>query len=213
VVDGVVRIDVADTGIGIPDDLLGRMFDMFTQGTQSRGQGGLGIGLTLARSLVDMHGGTLTATSAGEGRGSTFTVTLPLAAARLRRAPIALPAPVPAAPRRILVVDDNVDAAQSLEVLLRHMGHDVRIAHEGAAALGHARDFRPEVVFLDIALPGMSGYEVARSLRSTVEVNGTRIVALTGYSQKDDVRKSREAGCDLHLVKPVDADALTRALS
>jgi PAS domain S-box-containing protein len=210
--DAHARIVVSDDGIGIAPDLLGRIFEMFTQGSESRGQGGLGIGLTLARSIVFMHGGTLVAASDGPGRGSAFTIELPRAAGESTAAGIApVRMPLPAA-RRILVVDDNVDAAISLEVLLRQMGHEVRVAHDGQAALGAARTFRPEVVFLDIALPGMSGYDVARSLRDGA-TGVTRIVALTGYSQQDDVRRSREAGFDAHLVKPVDPDTLLRTLA
>jgi CheY-like chemotaxis protein/two-component sensor histidine kinase len=209
--DAVIR--VRDDGIGIAPELLQRIFDMFAQGPQSRGQGGLGIGLTLARTLVQMHGGRVEVASAGSGHGSEFTVRLPLAA---RSADAAAVAPSPAAadpvPRRVLVVDDNVDAALSLEMLLTQMGHDVRVAHDGDAAVGHAHAFRPDVIFLDLALPGMSGYDVARTLRGSPEVNGVRIVALTGYSQHDDRRKSSEAGFDAHLVKPVDVAALGRAL-
>jgi len=210
--DGRARIVVSDDGVGIAPELLGRIFEMFTQSNESRGQGGLGIGLTLARSIVSMHGGTLTAASDGPGKGSTFTIELPIAAdATIAPEPAQIPAPS-AALRRVLVVDDNVDAAISLEVLLRHMGHEVRVAHDGAAALGAAQAFQPDVVFLDIALPGMSGYDVAKSLRDAA-TGVTRIVALTGYSQQDDVRRSREAGFDAHLVKPVDPDTLLRTLS
>jgi len=212
--DAAAIIAVEDDGAGIPADLLQRIFDMFAQGPQSRGQGGLGIGLTLARTLVQMHGGRIEAASAGEGKGSRFAVSLPLAA----RADPALAVPLPASqlthavPRRILVVDDNVDAALSLEMLLTQMGHHVAVAHDGHAALGRAEAFRPDVIFLDLALPGLSGYEVARSLRAGKAANGVRIVALTGYSQHDDRRKSSEAGFDAHLVKPVDVDAIGRAL-
>jgi CheY-like chemotaxis protein len=207
-------IAVEDDGAGIPSHLLQRIFDMFAQGPQSRGQGGLGIGLTLARTLVHMHGGRIEAASAGEGNGSKFMVTLPLAADPDRARAESRPSSqlTHAVPRRILVVDDNVDAALSLELLLTQMGHDVAVAHDGHAALGRAEAFRPDVIFLDLALPGLSGYDVARSLRSGNTANGVRIVALTGYSQQDDRRKSREAGFDAHLVKPVDVDAIGRAL-
>ena len=211
---GEATIAIEDDGVGIAPELLQRIFDMFAQGPHSRGQGGLGIGLTLARTLVHMHGGRIDASSDGEGRGSRFTVRLPLAPAALsgdeHAATRAGPAPV--APRRVLVVDDNVDAALSLEMLLTQMGHDVVVAHDGNAAIGHAHAFRPDVVFLDLALPDVSGYEVARSLRASDTVNGVRIVALTGYSQQDDRRKSREAGFDAHLVKPVHVDDIGRAL-
>ena len=209
---GQVRIVVSDDGVGIAPDLLGRIFEMFTQGSASRGQGGLGIGLTLARSIVAMHGGSLEAASDGPGRGSTFTIELPLAAGAPADTETVPPPPPSATVRRVLVVDDNVDAALSLEMLLRHLGHEVRVTHDGESALGTARVFQPDVVFLDIALPGMSGYDVARSLRDGAR-GATRIVALTGYSQEDDVRRSREAGFDAHLVKPVDPDTLLRTLA
>ena len=211
---------VKDDGIGIAPDLLQRIFDMFAQGPQSRGQGGLGIGLTLARTLAQMHGGRVEVESAGIGHGSAFTVRLPLSrvpqdgvagAAAIAASQGASKAARPA-PRRILVVDDNVDAAQSLGLLLTQMGHSVKVAHDGNAAVDDAHEFRPDVIFLDLALPGMSGYDVARTLRQSSTVNAVRIVALTGYSQHDDRRKSTEAGFDAHLVKPVDADAIDRAL-
>jgi PAS domain S-box-containing protein len=209
-----VAIVVEDDGAGIRRDLLERIFDMFAQGPQSRGQGGLGIGLTLARTLVGMHRGRIEAWSAGEGQGSRFTVTLPLATravdARAGLQPGSQLTHV--VPRRILVVDDNVDAALSLEMLLTQMGHEVAVAHDGHAAIGRAEAFLPDVIFLDLALPGLSGYDVARSLRERKTVNGVRLVALTGYSQQEDRRKSHEAGFDAHLVKPADVDAIGRAL-
>ena len=210
-----VAIVVEDDGAGIRRDLLERIFDMFAQGPQSRGQGGLGIGLTLARTLVEMHRGRIEAWSAGEGQGSRFAVTLPLAASAANGAAVSRQPGsqlTHGVPRRILVVDDNVDAALSLEMLLTQMGHEVAVAHDGPAAIGRAEAFLPDVIFLDLALPGLSGYDVARSLRERKTVNGVRIVALTGYSQQEDRRKSHEAGFDAHLVKPVDVDAIGRAL-
>jgi signal transduction histidine kinase/CheY-like chemotaxis protein len=203
--DLVVR--VADTGVGIPSDMLPKVFDMFTQVGQSidGAQGGLGIGLTLVRRLVELHGGTVAADSPGPGQGSTFTVRLP-AAARAEAAP-ATPSAAPSVvspPLRILVVDDNVDGAEALALLLGLRGHEVQVEHTGPGAVAAARAFRPELVFLDIGLPGMTGYEVARRLRAEPALQGMRIVALTGWGAEEDRRRAREAGFDDHLVKPVD---------
>jgi CheY-like chemotaxis protein len=208
---------VRDTGVGLPPEMLGSVFDLFTQVDRSldRAQGGLGIGLTLVRRLVELHGGEVRAASAGPGRGSEFTVTLP---ARPAPAP-AVAAPKPArsaagpAPRRVLVVDDNVDAAESLGRLLRLLGHEVAVAHDGPAALDAFAAARPEVVFLDIGLPGMDGYEVSRRLRGSRAGSDALLVALTGYGQDEDRARSREAGFDHHLVKPVDPAAIEDLLA
>ncbi len=213
-------IHVVDTGVGIPQGMLPRVFDLFTQvgHTIDRAKGGLGIGLSLARQLVEMHGGSITAASPGPGQGSDFTVRLPLAGAGTGDAmtgahdPNAAPDP---AVRRILVVDDNVDAAESLAMVLEHLGHDVRIAHNGATALGTARVFAPAIVFLDIGLPDMSGYEVAQALRAEASLSEVVLVALTGYGSAADKALSKSAGFDLHLIKPVKIatveDVLARA--
>ena len=202
-----VILRVADTGLGIPADMLPKVFDMFTQvGTSlERSQGGLGIGLTLVRRLVEMHGGTVNAESAGAGRGSTFTVRLPRAvpAAANRGGP--LPDAVrsaPAAPLSVLVVDDNRDSAESLALLLELKGHTVKTAHNGPDALRTLGAFRPHLVLLDIGLPGMSGYEVARRIRESSELSGVMLVALTGWGQEEDRRRTKNAGFDHHLVKP-----------
>ena len=204
-------IRIVDTGVGIAPNMLSTVFDLFTQaqGSVSRSEGGLGIGLSLVRSLVKMHDGTVTATSAGLGHGSQFEVRLPIRQA----GSIKTPGPQPILPekipsRRILVVDDNVDAADSLAMLLRVIGHDVRTAHDGPAALEAARASRPEVVLLDIGLPYMSGLDVARHLRNDLSASELVLVALTGYGQDEDRRRSEEAGFNGHLVKPVDFDAL-----
>ncbi len=214
--DAVVR--VRDTGIGIPPNMLASIFDLFTQVDRSldRSQGGLGIGLTLARRLVEMHGGRLAASSAGANRGSEFVVRLPV----LVRPPGpgvtangAQDLAAGAAPRRVLIVDDNVDGAQSLGLMLRLAGHEVCIAHDGPAALKTASDFRPDVVLLDIGLPEMDGYEVARRLRELPELADTLLVALTGYGQAEDRQRGREAGFHHYFVKPVDPPVLARLLA
>ena len=203
--------------MGIAAELLPRVFDLFTQGARSldRSQGGLGIGLTLVKSLVELHGGTVQASSAGPGQGSEFVVRLPAAACRVRR-----PARPPAAgdgatarrSLRVLVVDDNVDAAESLATLLRLEGHRVRTAYDGPAALRAAREECPEVVLLDIGLPGMDGYQVARSLRQEPGRENVMLVALTGYGQQEDRRRAQEVGFDKHLVKPVTLEVLRAIL-
>ena len=209
-----VVISVRDTGVGIPREMLPRVFDLFAQvdGTRGRAQGGLGIGLMLVRSLVEMHGGRVEARSEGEGRGSEFVVRLPCGAdLREAREDEAPPADDLRA-RRVLVVDDNVDAAQSLSVLLELKGHDVRVAHDGVSGLELARAFAPEVILLDIGMPDVDGYEVARRVRREPALGGALLVALTGYGQEEDRRRSRDAGFDGHLVKPLDVGALERLL-
>jgi signal transduction histidine kinase/ActR/RegA family two-component response regulator len=207
-----IILKVRDTGIGIPADLLPRVFDPFTQDerSQDRAQGGLGIGLTLARTLVDLHGGRIQVLSAGRGKGSEFVVYLP----KLQGAPTERPEAQPpkkeaaANARRILVVDDLPDAAKSLAMLLQLLGNEVRTAGNGTEALETARHFLPEVVLLDIGLPGMDGLEVARRLRQEPSLSNTLLVALTGYGHEDDRRRSQESGFNAHLVKPVDLDEL-----
>ena len=218
---GVV-IRVTDTGVGIPKEMLSRVFEMFTQVGRSldRAQGGLGIGLALVTRLVEMHGGTTTAESPGPGEGCTFTVRLPLAddeaegMAALRRTSSQGAGSRP--PRcRVLVVDDNKDGAESLAMMLELSGHVTRAAFSGPEALAAAREFNPEVVFLDIGLPGMNGYEVAERFRAEPELSGAVLVALTGWGSEEDKQRSRKAGFDYHLTKPIDAaavqDVLTRS--
>jgi PAS domain S-box-containing protein len=213
--DLVLRI--RDTGIGIAPDLLPRVFDLFVQVDQSiaRSRGGLGIGLTLVKSLVEMHGGRVRAFSDGLGKGSEFEVRLPRLTGTELRARQAESSPAAAASfprRRVLVVDDNVDAAISLAMLLRMLGHEVEEAHDGPSALRAAATWRPEIVLLDIGLPEMSGYEVARSLRATAEGKALVLAAMTGYGQPEDRRRSLDAGFDQHLTKPVDLAALEELL-
>jgi CheY-like chemotaxis protein len=213
--DGNAVLRVRDTGVGIAADMLPHVFDLFTQADRSlaHSQGGLGVGLTLVKSLVELHGGSVDARSAGADQGSEFTVRLPLLP------PGALPGgppefdKTPANPRRrVLVVDDNIDAVESLAMVLQHMGHEVRTAADGPKALALAGAYRPELVLLDIGLPGIDGYEVARRLRKQA-VAPMLLVALTGYGQEEDRRRSREAGFDQHLVKPVELTALQALLA
>jgi PAS domain S-box-containing protein len=208
---------VRDTGVGIPPDLLPRVFDLFVQGERSldRAHGGLGIGLTLVRSLVERHGGTVAAASEGPGRGSEITVRLPLLAGTAPEAPARAVAP-PETRRetvRVLLVEDNEDAAAALAELLRIWGHRVEVVHEGPSALQAARTEPPHLVLLDIGLPGMDGYEVARALREIPDLEEVTLVALTGYGQDSDRVRSSRAGIDHHLVKPVDPDQLRRLIA
>ncbi len=201
-------LSVRDTGVGIDLEQFPDIFDLFTQADRSldRSQGGLGIGLSLVQRLVDMHGGTVEVRSEGLGLGSEFTIRLPLP-----RSPAPEPPPTPAGStgrpaqtRRVLVVDDNVDSAEILARLLRKSGHDVRTAYTGPTALEVAVAHSPDVALLDIGLPGLNGYEVARRLRQYPQLDGVRLVAMTGYGQESDLRLAMEAGFDEHLVKPVD---------
>jgi PAS domain S-box-containing protein len=212
-------VSVRDTGIGIAPEMRARIFDLFMQAEPSpdRTQGGLGIGLSLVRRLVEVLGGTITVESEGPGCGSEFTVRFPLAAPAPAPAPReTAPAPakaVPTPPRRVLVVDDNRDGAESLAMLLGVWGHEVELAGDGAEALSAVKNRRPDVVLLDIGLPGMDGYQVAQRLRREPGMADTLLVALTGYGQDEDRRRSREAGFDDHLVKPVDPDRLEQLLA
>lgn len=211
-----VAISVRDDGMGISAAMLPRVFDLFTQVERGadRAQGGLGIGLTLVKSLVEMHGGEVEARSDGPGRGSEFVVRLEAAATEPARQPVSKPAGSSRAlaPRRMLVVDDNRDAAESLGLLLALLGAEVRIEFSGSDALEAMATFRPAVVLLDIGMPGMDGHEIARRVRSDPALREATIVALTGWGQEEDRRDSRAAGFDYHLVKPVDIDALQSLL-
>jgi signal transduction histidine kinase len=214
-----VVIRVRDTGVGIPPDQLDAVFGLFTQldrSLASPSQWGLGIGLALVRTLVQMHGGSVNASSAGPGQGSEFVVRLPVLRGPVRQAAANQP---PARARtgdkglRVLVVDDNRDSAESIAMFLELAGHAVRLAHDGPAALEAAAAFHPDVVLLDIGLPHLNGYEVARRLRAQVGSREAFLVALTGYGQPEDQRRSREAGFDRHLVKPIEPDQLTDLLA
>jgi signal transduction histidine kinase/ActR/RegA family two-component response regulator len=213
-----VVITVRDTGIGIRPELLTRVFDPFVQDDRlaERAPGGLGIGLSLVRSLIDLHGGRVRAFSDGPGQGSKFVVHLPLAkgappptSSNRRTSGTSGNGPA----QRILIVDDNADSADSLARLLRVLGHDVQTANDGPAALEAARTRPPGIVLLDIGLPGMDGLEVARRMRQELGLSRAVLVALTGYGQEDDKRRSQDAGFDAHFVKPVDLAALQALLA
>ena len=216
-VGGEAVLRVRDTGIGIAPAMLPKIFDLFVQAERGldRSQGGVGIGLTLVKKLVNLHGGQIEAHSAGPGQGSEFVVRLPVAAdqgeAGAREGGGGETAPLPR--RRVLVVDDNADAADSLALLLGLAGQDVRTAYDGPAALLQADTFQPDIVLLDIGMPGMDGYEVARRLRNERGLRGALLVALTGWGPGQDQRQSAEAGFDRHLVKPVDLEALKELLA
>ncbi|MSR56742.1 MAG: response regulator [Planctomycetaceae bacterium] len=216
---GQAVLRVRDTGIGIAAEMLPRIFEMYMQTApaDSHALGGLGIGLTLVRNLVELHHGTVEARSAGLGCGTEFVVRLPVSAALRDRIDesgkggISPPTNV-AARRRVLIVDDNQDAADSLRMLLRLLGHQVRVAHHGGGALEAVAAELPEIVLLDIGMPGMDGYEVARRLRALPEGKQLVLVALTGWGQEHDRQRSRAAGFDQHLTKPVESAALEAVL-
>jgi signal transduction histidine kinase len=213
-------ISVKDTGIGIAPDQLQAVFELFAQGDRSmaRSEGGLGIGLTLVKKLIEMHGGSVVGESEGIGHGSTFTVTLPLAGASAlspageHSGGVDNPA-TDAGKLRILVIDDNLDSARGMARLLELMGHVVELAADGPSSLEIARQFRPDVVVLDIGLPGMNGYDVAEALRRENGCRDTCLIAVTGYGQARDRARSKDAGFNYHLVKPVDMDTLLPVLS
>jgi signal transduction histidine kinase/DNA-binding response OmpR family regulator len=214
-----VLLKVRDTGIGIPQQLLPRVFDLFIQGDRSldRSQGGLGIGLTLVRSLVELHGGTVEVHSPGPQQGSEFVVRLPLSAMAPPPEPPPPAAPpdvaLPPAGRRVLVVDDNVDLVTTTSMLLRKLGHKVYSAHDGPSAIEAAAACHPQVILVDIGLPGMNGYDVARHLRQRPGFHRVLLVAMTGYGQQEDRQRSRDAGFDHHLVKPVRLQELQALLT
>ena len=188
------------------------MFDLFHRGDRLGAETGLGIGLTLVQTLVQMHGGSVTAYSAGPGNGSTFTVRLPLAAASEPAVVTDRRVSRRLAPQRVLIVDDNRDGADSLHTLLCLLGAEVQVARDGPQALAAVTTYRPAVVLLDIGMPGMNGYEVAQRIRADATITQPTIVALTGWGQPEDRRRAREAGFDHHLIKPADLVALQRIL-
>jgi CheY-like chemotaxis protein len=213
--DGNAVVRVSDNGVGITPELLPRIFDLFVQGTRTleRAEGGLGIGLTLVREIVRLHGGTISATSAGSGLGSEFTVRLPLMASKSAEPPQPVPgAHVIGPTRRVLIVDDNRDAAASIALLLTAFGHEVETVHEGPAALARVGEFAPDAVLLDIGLPGMSAHEVAGRLRAMPDLKQPTLIAVTGYAQAEDRKRSIDAGFDYHFVKPVNFEALNTLL-
>jgi CheY-like chemotaxis protein len=203
-----IVLQVRDNGVGIRAELLPKIFDLFVQGPRSsdRAEGGLGLGLTLVRNLVQMHGGSVVAMSDGPGQGSTFVVRLPALAVQSTTEPVTGPPPrlpASASPRKVLIVDDNIDAAALLAELCETVGHEVKTAHDGPEALRALEGFAPDVAVLDIGLPVMDGYELARRVREQLGER-CRLVALTGYGQEHDRSRSEEAGFEAHLVKPVD---------
>ena len=212
--NAVVR--VRDNGIGMSAELKARVFDLFVQGDRSldRAEGGLGIGLTLVKRLIELHGGQVEALSDGPGQGSEFVFRLPLLdqVSRDARTPANGTRPAPPVRRRILIVDDNRDSAQTMAALLQAWGHEVQTAYDGPAAVSAAGDFRPEAIFLDLGLPGMNGYDVAKHLRAASELAPAMLVAFTGYGQDEDRRRVLDAGFDHHLVKPVDPALLEKII-
>jgi PAS domain S-box-containing protein len=211
---GQAILSVRDTGAGIDRDMLPRLFEAFTQAdtTLDRSKGGLGLGLALVKGLVEMHGGSVTAESGGPGRGATFTVRLPLADTVARGLP-AQDDVRAEAPRRVLVIEDNEDAADSLREVLELAGHEVEVAYGGREAIARARVFQPDVVLCDIGLPEMDGYEVARAMRADPELGSVALVAVSGYAQPEDVAMATEAGFDAHLAKPPSVDTLERTMA
>jgi PAS domain S-box-containing protein len=219
VVDDQAVVTVRDTGVGIPPEMLPRVFDLFVQGDRSleRSKGGLGIGLTVVERLVDLHNGHVSAYSAGPGQGSEFTVRLPLASAPGRHE-VARPQEhaglaLREQRRRVLVVDDNVDACESMSLILALAGYEAKCVHDGPSVLPEALAWQPEAIVLDIGLPGMSGYEVARQLRANDALRGVLLLAMTGYGQQADRKRAHDAGFDRHLTKPVDPQVLQDMLA
>jgi signal transduction histidine kinase/ActR/RegA family two-component response regulator len=212
-VDGAdALIEITDNGVGISPELLPRIFDLFVQSdrTLDRAQGGLGIGLAVVKRLIEMHGGRVAAYSDGIGKGSSFEIRLPLIEQSETR--VAEPEVIQATPRRVLIVDDNADAADMLALLLQLDGHEVQAVYSSRDALERAQSFRPDVMLLDIGLPEINGYEVAQQLRAIPQLRDIRLVAVTGYGRSEDRVRARAAGFDDHLVKPVEAIELKRAL-
>jgi CheY-like chemotaxis protein/nitrogen-specific signal transduction histidine kinase len=209
---GEAVLTIADNGPGISSDLLPHIFDLFVQSerTLDRSQGGLGIGLSLVKRLIEMHGGRIAARSPGHGDGSVFEIRLPLSQQDIetgRESPLAMPG------ARILVVDDNADAADSLGSLLQLEGHTVVVTYTSTDALAKLAEFKPDIVLLDIGLPEIDGYEIARRIRASPDQRHVRLIALTGYGQADDRQRATTSGFDAHLVKPVEFSALQRVLA
>jgi PAS domain S-box-containing protein len=214
--DGVIEVMIKDTGIGIPREALPRIFDMFSQVDRSleRATGGLGIGLALVKGLTEMHGGTVVAMSEGEGRGSTFVVTLPTVLDEVAAVDERSPSGLSAGPaRRVLVVDDNRDGAESLGMMLELAGHEVALAHDGVEAIERAAQFRPDVILMDVGMPRLNGLDATRQIRQQPWGRAATIIALTGWGQECDRDQSREAGCNGHLVKPVALEELHQVLA
>jgi len=214
--DGKAVLRVRDDGIGMPAELLPKVFDLFTQGERAldRREGGLGVGLTLVRILAELHGGSVEACSSGEGKGSEFVVRFPLAREAPESPERPATSPRAAMAHRVLIIEDNTDARESLHAVLASDGHEVHEAADGEAGIEMAERMRPDIVLVDIGLPRVDGYEVARRLRARQASLGVqwRLIALTGYGQLEDVRRAEEAGFDTHLVKPVHPATLQKAM-
>jgi len=212
-----VIIQVSDNGIGIAQEALPRIFQMFSQvkASQDRSDGGLGIGLALAKGLVELHGGQIEARSGGSGRGSEFTVRLPAGVVNAPKAAgsHAEPQARGAVNRRVLIADDNQDSAESLAMLLRMEGHEVMVAHDGPEAFAAVATFNPEVALLDIGMPGLNGYEVAKKIRAATPSSAIILIAVTGWGQHSDKARARAAGFDHHFTKPVEPERLVELLS
>jgi two-component system CheB/CheR fusion protein len=211
-----VAVSVKDDGVGIPPTILPQIFEMFAQGRKSidQSEGGLGIGLAIAKRLVEMHGGTIEAFSEGHGKGSQFTVHLPtMASASHDGTNVEKNIEIDVSKRRILIADDNADVAGSFEVMLQMFGHDVRTAFDGLEALERAEEFRPDVIVLDVGMPNLDGYETARRIRQRPWGRDVVLIAVTGWGNEKDKNQSAEAGFDIHLVKPVDADTILKSLN
>jgi two-component system CheB/CheR fusion protein len=210
----VVR--VADTGVGMDQEMLARLFQPFAQAdaTLDRSKGGLGLGLALVRGLVELHGGAITAHSAGLGQGAEFVVRLPLALEEVTADGLVRSGTLaPGGRRRVLVIEDNIDAADSLREALEFSQHEVAVAYSGPAGIDKAREYKPEVVFCDIGLPGMDGFDVARAFRADDALKGAYLVALSGYALPEDVQRATEAGFDQHLAKPPSLDIIEQTLA
>jgi CheY-like chemotaxis protein len=209
---------VSDNGLGIPAEMQSEVFQLFAQveNHTERARGGLGIGLALVKQLVEMHHGSVSAQSAGPGQGSVFSVRIPLAVSEVETKPDvkeAVAAPAQAQPLKVLVVDDNVELAQTVGWMLEEIGHEYQLVHDGREALQAAREFKPDAILLDIGLPVMDGYEVCRAFRQDDVFKDALIIAQTGWGQQRDKALASEAGFDHHLVKPVAYDDLERVLA
>jgi two-component system CheB/CheR fusion protein len=210
---GRAVIRVADTGVGIAPEMLNRLFEPFAQADTSldRGKGGLGLGLALAKGLVDLHGGEMHAYSEGPGKGAEFTVSVPIAAP-IAHGGVRGSGGAEEAPRRILIIEDNVDAADSLREVLQQEDQLVEVAYNGPAGIEKAHRFRPDVIVCDIGLPGMDGYEVARVVRADDSLKRIGLVALTGYALPEDIERARASGFDEHIAKPPSVENLQQVL-
>ncbi|HET9598188.1 MAG TPA: ATP-binding protein [Anaeromyxobacteraceae bacterium] len=211
----IAELTVHDTGIGIEPEQLGRMFEPFTQEARGLAQarGGLGLGLALSKGLVELHGGSVAAHSGGAGDGAEFLVRLPLAAQAPRPSSPTPPAQAKSTRRRVLLIDDNADAARTLADVLELLGHEVSIAADGASGIALARETRPDVVICDLGLPDVSGYDVARTLRSDDALRSTRLIALSGYGQPEDKRRAKDAGFEEHFTRPAPVEDLAATLA